>query len=96
MKTLVALVGARFRGDEMVRLLASLPQGEQLKLVREPNNAYDGNAVQVWARGHHIGYLKGTQNKSVAMAMDSAIPAKDFVGKLSIDGGRFPMVEIDL
>ena len=27
MKSLVALVGTKFRGEEMVRLLAALPQG---------------------------------------------------------------------
>lgn len=101
MKTLVALVGTRFRGEDMVKLLASLPQGEPLTLIREPNNEYDGNAVQVWARGQHIGYVKGTQNRDLAMAMD-ALLAEDagfaetgFPGKLAIDGGKQPMVEIE-
>ena len=36
MKALVALVGTKYRGQEMVDLLASLKQGERLVLVREP------------------------------------------------------------
>ena len=72
MKFLVALVGTRFRGPEMEALLASLPNGEPLMLVREPGNQYDHNAVQVWACGHHIGYVKGSQNRALAMAMDRA------------------------
>lgn len=103
-KMLVALVGTRYRGDDMVALLASLPQGEPLVLVREPNNRFDRNAVQVWARGHHIGYVKGTQNRGLAMAMDAAAlempggaarPAYSKPAKLAIDGGKQPMVEFD-
>ena len=47
MKILVALVGTKFRGPEMVALLASLPQGEPLALLREPDNKFDSAAVQV-------------------------------------------------
>ena len=99
MKTLVALVGTKFRGEEMMALLASLPQGEPLTLIREPTNKYDSNAVQVWARGHHIGYVKGNQNRDLAMAMDRArtgsSAAVAFHGKLAIDGGKQPMVELE-
>jgi hypothetical protein len=98
MKTLVALVGTRFRGPEMVALLAALPQGEPLTLIREPDNQYDKNAVQVWARGHHIGFVKGSQNRDLAMAMDGVMQENPditgFPAKLAIDGGKQPMVEI--
>ena len=97
---LVALVGMKHRGTEA--LVASLPQGEPLTLVREPTNQYDRNAVQVWARGKHIGYCKASQNRAISMAMDTAA-AKANVNvtslmkpaKLAIDGGKWPMVEID-
>jgi hypothetical protein len=101
MKTLVALVGTRFRGEDMVRLLASLPQGEPLTLIREPDNQYDANAVQVWARGQHIGFVKSSQNRNLAMAMDALLiedagfAETGFAAKLAIDGGHQPMVEID-
>lgn len=104
MKMLVALVGTKHRGREMVELLASLPNGEPLTLVREPSNQYDQNAIQVWAWGHHIGYVKGSQNRQLALAMDAAAltmpggaarPAYAKTAKLSVDGGKQPMVEID-
>lgn len=103
MKTLVALVGTKFCGPEMVALFASLPQGEPLTLVREPDNKFDRNAVQVWARGHHIGFVKGSQNRDITARMDfkitharadSAEPP-ELKGTLAIDGGAQPMVEID-
>lgn len=103
MKTLSALVGTKFRGEDMVRLLATLPNGEPLILKREPTNQFDRNAVQVWARGFHIGYVKGSQNKDVAMAMDAAIRALrtpsdiyEKPAKLAIEGGKQPMVEYQL
>lgn len=101
MKTLVALVGTKFRGPEMVALLASLPQGEPLTLVREPDNKFDPFAVQVWARDQHIGYVKGSQVRPLQMKMDANAftdandqPSKLY-GKLAIDGGKQPMVEIE-
>lgn len=99
MKTLVALVGMKHRGT--MNLVASLPNGEPLVLKREPDNKFDANAVQVWARGQHVGYIKGSQNTPIALAMDRAprpmglgIPAEK-EAKLAIDGGHWPMVEIE-
>ena len=96
MKSLIALVGTKYRGPEMVALLASLPNGEPLTLRRDPMNAYDPSAVQVWARGEHIGFIKGTQNRAIAARMDSADALIwQSRAKLAIEGGKQPMVEID-
>lgn len=113
MKALYALVGMKHRGTEA--LVASLPQGEPLTLIREPDNRYDANAVQVWARQQHVGYVKGSQVRPLAIAMDAdrdrrAAPlleqarAEGKVGalvpnqrpaRLAIDGGKWPMVEVE-
>ena len=95
-KSLVALVGTKFRGDEAKALLPALPQGEPLTLVRELDNKYDQAAVQVWARGVHIGYLKGTQNRPIAVRMDADPALSPLPAKLAIDGGKWPMVEIEI
>lgn len=99
MKTLVALVGTKYRGPEAVALLASLPQGEPLTLIREHDNQHDKNAIQVWARDQHIGYVPSSQNRELAMAMDGVLAerpdATGFPARLAIDGGKQPLVEID-
>jgi DNA-binding NarL/FixJ family response regulator len=102
MKSLVALVGMQFRPKEAQALLKSLPNGEPLTLVRDPANPHDRKAVEVWARGVHVGFVKGSQNAEIAARMDSAArTAKVAVtslmtpAKLALDGGRWPMVEID-
>jgi hypothetical protein len=92
MKSLIALVGMKHRGTEA--LVASLPQGEPLTLIREPNNQFDPNAVQVWARGTHVGYLKSNQVLPVTLAMDRA-EQPERVAKLAIDGGKWPMCEVE-
>jgi hypothetical protein len=106
MKTLVALVGMKHRGTEA--LVASLPHGEPLTLVREPTNRFDPGAVMVFARGQHVGYIKASQARPVAMAMDRNGPPPPDLGTM-LDGyslaatlsvgdadHRWPMVELDL
>ncbi len=63
-----ALVGMKHRGAEA--LVASLPPDEPLLLIREPGNKFDPNAVQVWARGQHVGYVPKTQNAVLAKFID--------------------------
>lgn len=101
-KLLIALVGMQLRPEGTKDFVASLPQGEPLTLRREPSNRFDPRAVQVWARGRHVGYLKGNQNKATSMAMDNAaaatgiaVTALDMPAKLAIDGGKWPLVEVE-
>lgn len=100
MKSLVALVGTKFRGREAIDMLAALPQGEPLTLIREPTNQFDPRCVQIWARGVHIGFIKKEQNKAISAKMDRArldsSEAVSFAGKLAIDGGAQPMVELEI
>src|SRR5258708_5796080 len=63
-----ALVGMRARAAEA--LVNNRPEGEYVDLVREPDNRYDRFAVQVWARGRHVGYIAATQVRPVALAME--------------------------
>jgi uncharacterized protein YcbX len=63
-----AIVGMKHRGAEA--LVASLPPDEPLTLVREADNKFDPNAVQVWARGRHVGYIPKTQNAVLARFID--------------------------
>lgn len=64
-----AVVGMKHRKAE--ELVASLPHGEPITLVREPDNQFDRNAVQVWARGRHVGYVPKTQNAVLAQFIDA-------------------------
>lgn len=92
-KCLVALVGMKHRGTEA--LVASLPAGEVVTLKREPTNAYDKNAVQVFARGTMVGYLSAKQVSPIAAVMDK-IGAPDLLAKLALQPIGWPMIEVDI
>ena len=102
MKSLVALVGMKHRGREVMDLVAGLPNGEPLTLVRKIGNKFDHRAVQVWARGVHVGFVKREQNAEISARLDAAIArlGMDVKGvsmpaKLAIDGGKWPLIEIE-
>lgn len=44
--------------------------GDELALIREPDNSHDARAVRVEWRGVMLGYLPRAENEAVAAAMD--------------------------
>ena len=91
MKSIYTIVGMKHRGTE--KLVASMNVGEPLILIREPTNQHDPNAVQVWGRHTHLGYVKGTEAVALAFAMDATLVQS----KLAIFaiGDRWPAAEVE-
>jgi len=92
MKAIYTMVGMQHRGS--VDFVASLPKGEPIILLRDPNNAHDPNAVMVWARGRHVAFLKAGEAFQLARRMD-AIHQPKIEARLTFDGQRWPMAEVD-
>jgi len=44
--------------------------GEALRLRREPANPHDPNAIAVWYRNEHLGYVPRRENRTLAQMMD--------------------------
>jgi hypothetical protein len=61
---------AGFRYHEASAAWPELRVGDRLDLVREPDNAYDANAVRVEWRGRKLGYVPRAENRALAWAMD--------------------------
>lgn len=61
---------AGYRYGEAVRVWPLLKVGDALELVREPDNAYDPNAVRVEWRGRKLGYVPRSENGALSWAMD--------------------------
>ncbi|BBP00439.1 HIRAN domain-containing protein [Sulfuriferula nivalis] len=59
-----------------------LHEGDTLILVREPENAYDGNAVRVEWHGHKLGYVPRRDNAAVARMLDRAEPLNAKITRL--------------
>jgi hypothetical protein len=93
MKALYTLVGMRFRGT--VQLVAKLPVGEALDLLREPDNQHDHNAVQVWAQGQHVAYIKGDEAAGLARWMDADETRKQYGVSGKLVAARWPQVEVE-
>ncbi len=64
-----ALAGYRYY--EAPALAAAIQPGEDLDLVREPDNPHDANAVRVEWRGRKLGYVPRASNAALAWAIDS-------------------------
>jgi hypothetical protein len=70
MKT--TIVGTKYRGPEAIAALARLRPGDRLRLVREPGNEHDPDAVAVYSGTMHLGYIPRGPNRDVADRIMSA------------------------
>jgi hypothetical protein len=61
---------AGFQYHAGARAWDALKVGDVLTLTREPNNAFDANAVRIEWRGKPLGYLPRAENRAVAAEMD--------------------------
>jgi hypothetical protein len=61
---------AGFLHAEAGEVWPDLRAGDELVLVREPDNAFDANAVRVEWRGRKLGYVPRRDNAALAWALD--------------------------
>jgi HIRAN domain len=66
--TRYSIVGQKHLGLDS-HLVGILP-GTPVVLVREPTNAYDPNAVQVWIDGKRVGYIPKADAAKLAPVID--------------------------
>lgn len=63
-------------GTDRQRVIARCKEGDSVRLVREPRNAYDKNAVAVVTSKGQIGYLSREDAAAVAPALDRGAKAQ--------------------
>jgi HIRAN domain len=68
MKIVCTMVGMKYKDAD--RLVESLPTGVSLTLVRDAQNQFDANAVQVWMKTRHIAFIARDEVPDVARYMD--------------------------
>lgn len=79
---------AGFQYHEGKKLWPQLQVGDALILIREPDNAYDANAVRIEWQGHKIGYVPRRDNADAARFMDSGQALQARISRLA--EGRDP------
>lgn len=74
-KNLITIAGTQFYG------VSEFERGVMLRLLREPDNAYDSDAVAVYLGGEKVGYVANSQNTACELtskASDLDIPDAAF------------------
>lgn len=66
----VRVVGMHFRGADAKEAAAGLQPEQVLRLEREPDNSFDGNAIKVFFEDLWLGYLEASQAAWIAPNMD--------------------------
>lgn len=71
----IKIQGTYYLGKEIRDMVKEIPIGTFLYLEREPENAYDTNAIKVIYKNileeqFHIGYVSRPANEEIAEAMD--------------------------
>jgi hypothetical protein len=70
-------------GINRQKIIRKCKSGEEVMLVREPDNPYDGDAIAVFREsGEQIGYISKKHNKGLAKHLDKGGPYYAFVDKI--------------
>ena len=88
------LAGYQYHRAEGVR--SFLRVGENLRLVREPQNPYDGNAIAVYFRNDKLGYVPRDENRALAVMMDHGERVQAHVIKLTNDSDPWRRVRFNV
>ena len=76
---------AGFQFHEGDAIWPRLTVGAPLKLVREPNNSHDPDAVAVYFQDEMLGYVPRAENSAIAGMMDRGETLEASISKL-VDG----------
>ena len=87
---------AGFRYGEAAALWLQMRVGDELALVREPDNPRDSNAVRVEWRGHKLGYVPRRENAAVASGLDRGAPLRARLTRLEEHPNPARRVEFDV
>jgi hypothetical protein len=75
-------------GSNRQRLLHRSKPAEELKLVRDPNNKYDKNAIKVFnIRGEQLGWISSDVADRLAVELDNGVSIKAEISEIT--GGTF-------
>ena len=87
---------AGFQYYQGKRLWDEMKVGDQLTLVREPDNPHDANAVRVEWRGHRLGYVPRRENAAVARHMDRGGKVEARISRLREHRSPWQRIEFEV
>ena len=88
------LAGFRYYAGK--QLWSEMKVGDTLRLVREPDNSYDPNAVRVNWQGHKLGYVPRADNEALARFMDRGSKAEARITRLKKSRNPWQRMEFEV
>lgn len=74
---------AGYRYHAAAEIWPELRIGDELDLVREPENPHDANAVSVSWHGRKLGYVPRRENAALAWGLDRGEPLRARISRLA-------------
>ena len=87
---------AGFQFHEGDAVWSSMTVGTPLKLVREPDNSHDGNAVAVYFHDDKLGYVPRGENGVVAQMIDRGEKLEATISRLTVDDDPWQRVRFSV
>ena len=87
---------AGFRYYDAGALWDEMKVGDALKLVREPDNPHDANAVRVEWQEYQLGYVPRRENADVARQLDRGAPVKARISRLQMSRSPSKRIEFEV
>jgi hypothetical protein len=88
------IAGFQFHRGEAV--WASLNVGDALKLIREPSNDNDPDAVAVYFCGEKLGYVPRAENSAVSQMLDRGENLEARISRLLVDDDPWQRIRITI
>ena len=85
---------AGFQYYQGENLWSQLKIDDSLKLLREPNNKYDDNAIIIKWQGQQLGYIPRVDNSNIAKLMDNGQTLSAEIIALSNSSNPWKRVEV--
>lgn len=73
-----------------------LREGEQLRLIREPHNRHDPNAIAVWFKNDMLGYVPRRENRTLAQVMDRGEKLKARITRLLVESDPWQRLRFEV
>ena len=88
----MAVAGVSYRQD----VVADCWEGDEVRLIRDPANKYDKNAIKVHSSMGHIGFIPREETEGLAPFIDGGGKAEAYIAELTGGTRDKPIISVIL
>ena len=83
------IVGTKFKGMHALQAIDQMRAGEEIVLIRDPNNRFDAYAIECHYLGQNVGFVPKQANAPIAKAIDGGVkPVATITEPGRVEGDR--------